>query len=57
LDAVADPFSSDPFAGHSSGDPFCGDPFSEAFTGSSAESSTFAVDLPPKVSRLAEKVL
>jgi len=57
LDAVADPFSSDPFAGHSSGDPFGGDPFSDAFTGSSAESSTFAVDLPPKVSRLAEKVL
>ena len=47
---VDDPFANDPFANSTSSDPFEGDPFDDAFRGSTTESSTFAVDLPPKVS-------
>jgi len=49
---IGDPFSSDPFASNSSADPFGGDPFDDAFKAPTTESSTFAVDLPPKVSRV-----
>ena len=55
--AVGDPFSSDPFTGSSSADPFGEDPFDDAFKGSTAKSSTFAVDLPPKVSCMAVKAV
>ena len=54
---TGDPFSSDPFASDTSADPFGGDPFDDAFKGSTTESSTFAVDLPPKVSCMAVKVV
>jgi len=57
LDAVGDPFPSDPFASSNSADPFGGDPFEDAFKGSTTESSTFPVDLPPKVSCPSVKAL
>ena len=57
LGDIGDPFASDPFANSTSADPFDGDPFDDAFKGSVAESSAFAVDLPPKVSWTALRVL
>ena len=56
-DIVGDPFPSDPFASNTSADPFGGDPFDGTFKGSANESSTFPVDLPPKVSSTFESIV